>query len=186
MSRIYLIAGHTIKDGVGTGAKSSYGDEAVEAAKLRDEIHRNLLKNGYLNVVTDPNTTKLGDLCRKLKSLVTKRDLVVDIHFNAATPKATGTEVFIDDTPTSSEIVFASNLAAGMSKVLGIRNRGVKKENQTRHGSLGIISIPSSATNVLLEVCFLTNKKDMASYRNNFKELARELACIISNQARIN
>lgn len=180
---IYLIAGHTIIDGKGTGAFGVTGfDEAVEAAKLRDDITKVLRAKGVA-VTNDVDTTPLGKLTMWLKSLVKKNDKVIDIHFNAGPPSATGTEVLIDDTPTGEEIVFARNIAKTVSRVLGIRMRGnvgVKNESESQHSSLAIISVPSAAVNVLIEVCFCSNHNDVSLYRRNYTLLVEALAEVIA------
>lgn len=179
---IYLLAGHTIENGKGTGAFGVAGfDEAVEAAQLRNDITK-VLRSRNVAVTNDVDTTPLGKLTMWLKSLVKKTDKVIEIHFNAGSPAATGTEVFVDDTPTGEEIVFARQLAKTVSRVLGLKmrgNAGVKAESESQHSSLAIISVPSAAINVLIEVCFITNSADVDSYRKNYQLLVEALAEII-------
>ncbi len=45
MKTIYLTKGHKIVNGIGTGAISPYGDEAIEAKKLVIDIAKCLWKN---------------------------------------------------------------------------------------------------------------------------------------------
>ncbi|MEI7585570.1 N-acetylmuramoyl-L-alanine amidase [Runella sp.] len=176
---IYLLAGHTIIDGKGTGAFGVNGfDEAIEAAKLRDDITK-VLRSKNVAVTNDVDTTPLGKLTMWLKSLVKKTDKVMEIHFNAGPASATGTETLIDDTPTYEESVLAGNIAKTVSTVLGIRNRGVKHESESQHSSLAIISVPSAAINVLIEVCFCSNQNDVSLYRRNYTLLVEALAEII-------
>jgi N-acetylmuramoyl-L-alanine amidase len=176
---IYLLAGHTIIDGKGTGAFGVDGfDEAVEAAKLRDDITR-LLRAKNVAVTNDVDTTPLGKLTLWLKSLVKKKDKVIEIHFNAGPPSATGTEAYIDDTPNYAETLLCGNITKTVSNALGIRNRGVKYESESRHASLAIISVPSSAVNVLVEICFCSNRNDVNLYRANYNLLVVSLAEII-------
>jgi N-acetylmuramoyl-L-alanine amidase len=179
---IYLSAGHTIIDGKGTGAFGINGfDEAIEAAKLRDDITK-VLRAKNVAVTNDVDTTPLGKLTMWLKSLVKKNDKVIEIHFNAGPSTATGVEVLIDDTPTDEEVVFARQIAKTISRVLGIRMRGdagVKHESESQHNSLAIISVPSAAVNVLIEVCFCSNANDVSLYRRNYTLLVEALAEII-------
>ncbi|AYQ31371.1 N-acetylmuramoyl-L-alanine amidase [Runella sp. SP2] len=180
---IYLLAGHTVQNGRGTGAFGIDGfDEAVEAVKLRNDITAALRARG-VKVANEVNTSPLAQVVAWLRSLVKKEDKVIDIHFNAAGPAATGVEVLIDDTPTEVERQFAEKLAATISRTLGIRRRGVlgvKRESESQHSSLAIISGPSVAINVLIEVCFLSNKNDVDSYRKNYAELVKNLADAIA------
>ncbi|WP_428663553.1 N-acetylmuramoyl-L-alanine amidase [Runella sp.] len=179
---LYLLAGHTIIAGKGTGAFGINGfDEAIEAARLRDDITK-LLRSKNVAVINDVDTTPLQKVVMWLKSLVKKNDKVIEMHFNAGPPTATGVEVYIDDTPTGEEVVFARQIATAISRVLGIKlrgNAGVRHESESQHSSLAIISVPSAAVNVLVEVCFLTNNGDVDSYRRNYNLLVEALAEII-------
>lgn len=179
---LYLLAGHTIIDGKGTGAFGLDGfDEAIEAAKLRDDITKLLLAKN-VTVTNDLDTTPLGKLSMWLKSIVKKNDKVIEIHFNAGPPTATGVEVYVDDTPAPEEVVFGRQIATTISRVLGIKlrgNAGVRLESESQHRSLAIISVPSAAINVLIEVCFLTNRSNIDLYRRNYNLLVEALAEII-------
>lgn len=176
---IYLLAGHNLVNGKGTGAFGVEGfDEAVEAIKLRDDLTKALRAKG-VQVTNEVNTTPLAQVVAWLKSLVRKTDKVIEIHFNAGPPTATGVEVLIDDTPTTEEIQFASQLARVIGNVLELRLRGtagVKHESESQHSSLAIISVPSIAVNVLIEVCFLSNRNDVALYRQHYNKLVDALA----------
>ena len=184
MRNIYLTAGHEVINGKGTGAHG-FIDEAVEALKLRDDLAAALKSKG-IKVTTEKNTSKLSEVINWLKSLVTSKDFVIDIHFNASTnPKATGAEVLIDDTSSSIEKTFSRELTEVMSDTLKIKNRGVKLESDTRHKKLGIISGPSAATNVLLEVCFVSNQEDVKSYKNNYFYLIENLAKVIEKYTKM-
>lgn len=178
-NKIYVIAGHTVINGKGTGAQSKFGDEAVEAVKVRDAVVSLLQKRG-LNALRDCDKTSLNGVIDWLRKAVGAIDIVCDIHFNAGGPSATGVEVFVDDTSTDTERRLAHALTDTIASTLGIRNRGVKLESVTRHKTLGIISGPSAAINVLVEVCFLTSAGDMESYRKNFDPMCRGIADILA------
>ena len=183
MKNVYLIAGHEVVNGKGTGAHG-FIDEAVEALKLRDDIAI-ILKNKNIKVITEKNVSKLKEVVSWLKSLVSSKDFVIDIHFNSSTnPNATGTEVLIDDTATSLEKMFSRELAETISESLKIKNRGIKLESTTRHKRLAIISDPNVATNVLLEICFVSNKNDVESYQKYYDSLIKDLASVIEKYAK--
>ena len=178
MKTIYLTAGHEVNDGKGTGAHG-FMDEAVEALKLRNDVAV-VLKNKGIKVITEKNTSKLSEVVSWLKSLVSSKDFIIDIHFNAsANPKASGAEVLIDDTSTPLEKMFSRELVDTISETLKIKNRGIKLESTTRHKRLAIISDPNIATNVLLEVCFVSNKSDVELYKKNYNLLVNNLANVI-------
>lgn len=187
--RIYLTAGHQVINGKGTGAHSDYGDEAVLALALRDEIAAELRKLGH-SVLTEAPSDTLSTVLRWLHSVVSSKDLVVDIHFNAAAnPQAHGTEVIIPSNYITKEMAFGRHLADAMADALGTRLRrgkiiypGVKTEEETQHRRIGILSRPSKAANALLEVCFLTNYDDMQKYWAGRTKLVRNLTAAIHDQ----
>ena len=60
-----------------------------------------------------------------------EKDIVFDIHFNAASPNAGGCETFIPNEFTAREKKIAKEITDTTCKILGIANRGVKLESQT-------------------------------------------------------
>ncbi|MBX3103202.1 MAG: N-acetylmuramoyl-L-alanine amidase, partial [Bacteroidetes bacterium] len=111
---------------------------------------------------------------------VRSQDLVLDIHFNAGPPQATGTECFVATQASQRSLGIAKELAALTAEVLHIPNRHrfnghqPKREYQTAHDRLGIMRLPTDV--VLWEVCFITRQEDLAAYRRHFPELARRVA----------
>lgn len=185
--RIYLIAGHQVVNNKGTGAHSPYGDEAVLAHSLRDDIAAELRAYGH-QVVTDVSANPLNAVLRWLRPLATGKDVVIDIHFNsAANPQANGTEVIIPRVHTHKEMALAIKLSGVIAQTLGTRLRrgkiihaGVKDETETAHGRIAILSQISAPTSVLLEICFLSNYDDMTKFFENRHLLVRQLAKAIS------
>lgn len=170
MAKVFLIAGH---GGGDPGAVANNVREADLARELRDLMAAALRKKGVL-VMTDPDTLNLRGTIAWVRQHAEFEDVLVDTHFNAATPAATGAEVFIRRTYSDTEMQLAQRLASSLSDVQGIRNRGVKLESQTRHGRLGILhsGVHCSA---LLEVGFLTNAGDLKAYRANKMALSEAL-----------
>lgn len=186
--RYYIIAGHAAAAGVDNGAVSPFGREGVETVKLRNEIIRNLRAAGK-DVLDDAAYDGTGDLSlvqNWLIKVVKDGDMVIDIHFNAATPAATGTEVYISKNATWRELITAEALAITTEKVLSIPRRkgrlahktrpyvGVKVEDESQHPRLWFSVLPCDA--ILWEVCFITNKEEMEKYRDNFSNLAIEIS----------
>lgn len=180
MAKIYLTAGHEIVNGKGTGAHSSYGDEALLAQKVVSDLTRVLSVEYMLYVVNDSNTWKLAETIQWLKGIVSEKDFIIDVHFNAGPDAATGVEVIVPDCASSREVTLADNLAQSISRSLGIRNRGVKKEKDTARKTIGILRYPAKATNVLIEVCFLTNRNDMSAFNSNYDSFIKSLAYVIN------
>jgi N-acetylmuramoyl-L-alanine amidase len=183
MRTVYLIAGHEVVNGRGTGAHG-FIDEAVENERLRNDITK-ILRERNIKVVNDNNRSKLREVISWLKSIIRSQDLIIDIHFNASSnSKATGTETLIPKNANNIEKELASELAKVMASTLNIKNRGVKCESTTRFGRLGILSDPHKAINVLIEVCFVSNKSDVDSYKENYNLLVSVLANVLEKYAK--
>lgn len=168
-NKIYLIAGH---NGSGTGA-NGFIDEGKETIILRDLIAKNLYDMGIV-VIKDDNLTPLTKVVQWLRNQITKKDICIDIHFNASSNKlANGSEVFIPTKNTSDEVQLADMFRKTLSKVF--KDRGVSLESKSYHGKIAMLS-GFDCCNVLLEVCFVSNKTDADAYNSHKIELAYELA----------
>lgn len=187
MKKIYITAGHQVINGKGTGAHG-FNDEAKLALELRDDLTAKLRQRG-LTVLNEAPADPLTKVITWLRNTVTRdTDICVDIHFNAGPPKAEGTEVIIPEKYTEKELQLARNLASAISTTLGTKLRkgciihlGVKTESETQHKSIGILNKPFRATNVLLEVCFVTNYHEMTIlYPTNYRALVKNLADVLS------
>ena len=169
MRRVFLIAGH---NGSGTGA-NVYFDEGKETIILRDFIAENLKEMGIV-AVKDDNLTPLTKVVQWLRNQITKKDICIDIHFNASSnPNANGSEVFIPTKNTSDEVELAHMLRGSLSKFF--KDRGVSLENKSYHGKIAMLS-GFDCCNVLLEVCFVSNKTDSENYFEKRDFIAYELA----------
>ena len=167
---IFITAGH---GGIDPGAVGNGYKEADLTLELRDLIVAEL-KDKY-TVFTDVNDHSLSKVLTWLRSLITANVLLVDIHFNASiNALATGTEVLVPDNCSILESKLATSLSINISKLLGLKNRFVKKESQSARGKIGILNIP--AENILIEVCFISNKADVEAYQKNKALLAKEIA----------
>ena len=175
MSKLFLTAGHT---GAGTGAKK-YLDEGAETIRLRNDLKNELSWYG-VHVVIDSDRASLSEVITSIKSRATFSDYVLDLHFNAG--GGTGVEAFVNDNATVEENSMALGLCMCVSRVLGIKNRGVKKQGQSARGRLGILGIDANA--VLLEVCFVDSKSDSDSYKFNYSELVKSLSEVIKKNMR--
>lgn len=194
--KIFLIAGHNLTaDGKGTGAHG-FLDEAVEAIRVRDALAEFLKRDDDLIVFTEDDHAPLSGVTKWLKNCVEKGDIVIDIHFNAATPAATGTEVFVPNEPSDNELVLASLLAQDISGALGIPRRsgkllsskgftGVKYERESQHPTLAVLSAVKADVSVLVEICFVTNEHDCRKYKENFGELIKAFGQTIQLTAQV-
>lgn len=175
---IFVVAGHS---GPGTGA-NGFIDEGKETIIFRDKLADELRKYN-INVDGDFGREKssLRDIIATMKSSVKPNDISIDIHFNAVgNPSVSGTEVFIPTNYTMLEQSLATTIANTMSKSLGIKNRGVKTEKQSAHKTLGMLS-GFDCLNILIEVCFVSNKADADSYYTNRDFMIKQLGLDIKN-----
>lgn len=189
---IYLTAGHNIgSSGRGNGAFgvkcSQYPDgidEAKEAIILRDLISIHLRKHGLI-VKNDKNDTRLRSVLTWLRNVAGKGDICIEIHFNAAAATASGVECVV----SNEHSLYEADLAIALCKAVhdGSRNgirirerapgrRGVVLEKETPRGRIGFLHAPAVAHNALLEVCFITNKRDAQLYFDNRLRIAIKIA----------
>jgi N-acetylmuramoyl-L-alanine amidase len=183
MRTLYLTKGHQVINGVGNGAEHKGFDEAVEAQKLVNDIAVELWKKHKVYTYADDDSDSLSKVISWLVSKVKKGDICIDVHFNAYDKSSVnGTEVFIPKLATKEEKLFAEKVGNCIATSLGVSNRGVKTAASSQHSTLGILERPHLATNILIEVCFITNAKDVALYRKNYTTLVKNLAKVIADE----
>lgn len=183
MRKIYISAGHSNSVGKDRGASGNGYIEGELAVEFRNLLTCELEALG-LKPIVDQNDSILKQSINFFQNLTTNKDIVLDIHWNAATPAATGTETLIPSDPTQFEINLSSVISKCISDTLKIPMRGsykghkgVKTEAESHHGRLGWMRL--TGENILLEVCFITSKSDMDSYQANKEILAKEIAKIL-------
>jgi len=161
----YPSAGHHNGD---LGATTNGYREGELTQELRNLVVKEL---SCLNVkyITD----KDDETNRQYQGRIKPADgsVIFDIHFNAGPPSATGTEVIISNVANDNSRLFARELVDGASRILGIRNRGVKGESGSQHSRVGILHLDAGIAS-LVEVCFITNEQDIAAYQVNKERLA--------------
>jgi N-acetylmuramoyl-L-alanine amidase len=179
MKSVYITAGHQILKGKGTGASSPSGDEAIEARNLVQSLIVNLKEKGVV-AYTDNDSWDLRGTIQWLLGKLKDADLSIDIHFNASDNiDAHGCEVIIPNIYTMEEKSLAEVFTNGIASTIRVKNRGVKTEALTAHKTLGILRQPKIATNILLEICFITNEEDMKNYRLHYNQLVDNLVTTI-------
>lgn len=178
MRTLYLTSGHQIINGRGNGAHGVNGfDEAKEARVFTNILIDELKKRG-IKAKTDDDRLSLSRVINWLSKNMSADCVNIDVHFNAAaSPKATGAEVFVANNAGWFERKVGSDLSELMAKTLRIRNRGLKFESQSFRKRLGILSGASAfGHNILLEICFITNPGDVNAYFTYRERLAKEMA----------
>lgn len=169
---VFLSAGHHLKD---SGAVYNGRQENLEAIKLRNII-LNLCKSKGLKVIIDEDTETLSQYLTRIKT--GSGSVVLEIHFDASLINtATGTTCLVGDDADRLDKAFAKEIVDVAANVMGIKNRGVKAEAESRRGKLGLMR--EQGIVALWEVCFISNNADMAAYDANMHRLAGEVVLIL-------
>ena len=169
---IYISAGHHDKD---PGAVANGYKEADLTKELRNMISDVLTLRRY-NHIMDKDYETNAQYQSRIKP--GNASVLMDLHFNAASPSATGVEVFIASNATANSKAMANEVCEALSALMGIKNRGVKSEALSQHKKLGILHRGAGIA-CLVEVCFITNAKEMESYQCQKKWIAIKLADIL-------
>ena len=158
---IILDSGHGMgnrKPGVfDPGAVSAGIREADIALAWCNEIRGQLMKRGNKVVRTrvdneDPAPVgQRAGIARQYGGTV-----MLSLHCNAATGKASGTETFYRGNTNKA---MAERINAAVVAALGTRNRGVKTESSSQHARLAVMAFQPC---YLLEIGFIDNASDRA------------------------
>jgi len=172
----FISAGHNSKGiKVDPGAVANGFTEADLALGFKTLVIKELLKRN-VKVITDKDDERLGTYLDRIKT--GSGSVVLEFHFDAATSSsATGTTALIGNDADRLDKAFAKELVETTAEVLAIKNRGVLSEKQSHRGSLGLMR--EQGIVALLEICFITNDKDLNSYFLNKNELAVKIADIV-------
>jgi N-acetylmuramoyl-L-alanine amidase len=175
--KIIISAGH---GGVDPGASGNGYIERDLAIELRNLIVAELKILG-INALVDDDKNALKQTLLWLRGKFTTGDILLDIHWNSATPDAKGTEVFIPDQSSSFEQTLALEILKCFT-IFGFKSRGVKPESQSARKTLGWMR--PGAENILLEACFLSNVIDMKLYQANKQGIARKIALTLNQYSK--
>lgn len=168
---IYLSAGHHNHDSGAIGVNGR--QENKETIRLRDRILHNI-KPGY-RVITDKDPETLAQYLRRIGP--GDGSVVLELHFDSYNDIASGaTALYMTGAPKNS-VIFAAELSQFVATTLGIPNRGAKSETESARGRLGLVH--KEGITALLEVCFIDNANDIASYDAHFDELSKGIAQIL-------
>jgi len=171
---LIINAGHHNND---SGAVYNGIVERDECKKVRDAVVPILIKRGYKvhSVPDDLTLTQSIDWANE-KAPSLNDGLAIDIHFNYLSNLSVGgTEAFHGTSETSKQI--AATLSRHVAESLDTRDRGAKPDTQSAVGSLAWIR-QTKMWATLLEVCFITNAKDMAAIKapNGYQSVAEAMA----------
>lgn len=178
----YILAGHDLASDPGAINSGLGITEAKLAYELRDMIVEKMRAKGAA-VVTDNDMHNLAQTINDVWNKVKPWDVLIDLHFNAATPAAVGVEAFVSEPCTKEENKIASDLVAKVASILESPVRpnwtnallpGVKYETATRHKRLGILR--PACQNILMETCFISNNEEIQKYIDRKEAVATSIA----------
>ncbi|MDO4708245.1 MAG: N-acetylmuramoyl-L-alanine amidase [Pseudomonadota bacterium] len=167
---IFLSAGHSNTD---PGAVANGLKEADVAVEFRNMVAHYLRDMGIPHAADGGGKTNLP-LGRAAK-LAAAYAIAVEFHCNAAAnPAATGAEVLSGTTA----FTLADKLSTAIASALGIRNRGAKPENAGQHSRLAFVR----AGGLIVELFFLTNPEDVATYAQRKWLAAKAVAKVLAEE----
>lgn len=177
---IYLSAGHHNAD-PGAGAVDGR-TEAQMTIDLRNRVMTHIKSIGDYRVITDDDNETLAQYLKRIRP--GSGSVVCDIHFNAFNGVANGVEVIIPAPSTERERkfniwekIYGAIICRLISSNSGLNDRGVKDEKASHRGRLGLMR--EDGINLLIEVCFIDNKMDIAKYDLHKDVIAASIAKIL-------
>lgn len=170
MKKFVISSGH----GKIVGGAVGFINERAEAVKVVDRVYA-ILTNSYNGRGYRYHESTAQNQSQNLANIVNyhnskDRELDVSVHFNSAAASATGTECLYYDAKSLS-----AKMSAAMAKALDVRDRGPKERTELYF----LRNTTKSA--ILLEVCFVSNKDDVAKYKANFERLCQAIAKTIAD-----
>lgn len=189
MRKIFISAGHSVKRGRDRGASGNGFVEGELMAEFRDLLVRALKQKGVTPIV-DKDDSIFRETINYFLNLTTNSCIVLDLHTNAASPQAQGTETLVPAKPTEFELNLASALSLIVSQELDIPLRGrtqgrdgVKTELQSHHGRLGWMRL--TGENVLMELFFISNAAEVVKFQERKVRLANRIAEVLIEYAKL-
>lgn len=173
---LYILAGHHDNDpgAIGNGFK-----EADLTKELRQLVTDRVLElSPSTRVYNDNDSDSLNVVIAKITPEITAKDSLIEFHFDSFTnATATGSTAIVSAKAGSKSKQIAAEIVDVVSKVLGVKNRGVKDETQSARGRLAVVNMIGAA--VLFEVCFISNPDDVERYQKHKHWVADEIARVL-------
>lgn len=129
---------------------------------------------GYVSdfpITVDSQDWNLNKTINEVNKYAQPNDLLISVHFNFNSERATGTEIFVNQHTSEDNKALAASIVNITANSLGLKVRGstnrfpYKYENESAVKTLGILRFTKPKA-MLLEVCFL-NKHDLDLYEKN-------------------
>jgi len=173
--RTYVSAGHNNED---PGAVSNGYKEADITRIIRDSI---VNQSADKDIIVDKDWETNKQYQTRIKPA--SGSVIFDIHLNAAVNNTTrGVECYVNKKDfadkNSCSYKMANEVNEFLSQTLGIKNRGVKPENNSQHSRIGILNL-GSGISVLVEVDFITGTGAVENIVNKKEIIGKGLAKIL-------
>lgn len=173
--KIGIIVGHT-KRSSGAFSKTLNQSEYVFNSGLAALMADYARSRGHMSVIETRDIGGIeGAFSRILK---TNPSCVIELHFNAANGKASGSEVLFTDAsdmPGILELALAQAIVKNMSATLGIPNRGVKELATGGERGFHNLAQTTRVASVLIESGFGDNPTDASRMRDRKQKLAETI-----------
>lgn len=128
-----------------------------------------------MKVIQDLDTETLGQYLARIKT--GNGSVVIEFHFDsAADATVSGTTGLIEAEADRLDRAYATETIAAVSEITGIPNRGVRSENESHRGSLGLMR--EEGIICLVELGFISNINDVRKHIEVRPLLAKKLALI--------
>jgi len=183
--RIVISSGH------GLFVRGARGliDEVDEARRVTDRVAAILQEAGV--AVTAFHENKARTQRDNVNSIVAfhnghQRDLDVSIHFNSTASgkiedRAIGVEV-LHHVNNQRARVLAGDVASAISDASGLLLRHPRDSGAVARSNLGFLN-NTTAMAILVEVCFVISRTDVALYQQYFDEICYSIASAVSGRA---
>lgn len=168
--KFLLIAGH------GNGDSGAVGCGYEEADLTREALRylRADMKEYSCKVTTYPTTHNCYDDLRAGNPYYSFSDFdcIIELHFNAATASAHGTETLY-----RTSINLANKVDKAIAKI-GFTDRGAKLRTDLQNMNVAYsLGVPY----ILIETCFITNSADMKLYKANIAKVWKNVAKAVAS-----
>lgn len=169
---VYPSAGHHDKD---PGAMANGRKESDMNIDFRNLVSAELTSRGHRHIMDKDWETNTQHQKRIKPG---PGSVLIDFHFDAASPSASGTTTYYASNANKLSIQFAQEIVDNVSEILGIPNRGARSEKLSNRGRIGILHTKAGIA-CLLEIGFITNLFDIAMYEKHKVKLAKVIAEIL-------
>lgn len=173
MNKVVITAGHSNTD---PGAVNGNITEASIATDMRNMVAL-YLERKDIEVITDGTGSDNHSLRQAIK-LIKKGSVAIEFHCNAFHSSSAGG---VEALAQPKDKVICGALCEAVSDVMGIPTRGndggFKAENSGQHSRLGYVRNGG----IILELFFISNPHELATYQAKKWLVARELADVIAD-----